>query len=61
MSDFISWFVLNYFLFVFFWVCNIIIIKIESAVQDRERVWTLYQSEDPNPIQPTHGMKKKRK
>ena len=31
----------------------IIIIKIESAVQGRERVTTLYQSEDPNPTQPT--------
>ena len=27
----------------------IIIIKIESAVQGRERMRTLYQSEDPNP------------
>ena len=32
----------------------IIIIKIESAVQGLERVRTLYQSEDPNPTQPTH-------
>ena len=32
----------------------IIIIKIEAAVQGRERVRTLYHSEDPNPTQPTH-------
>ena len=30
-------------------VIVIIIIKIESAVQGRERVRTLYQSEDPKP------------
>ena len=36
----------------------IIIIKIE---QGRERVRTLYQSEDPNPTQPTHGREKKTK
>ena len=37
----------------------IIIIMIwESAVQSRERVRTLYQSKNPNPIQPTHGRKK---
>ena len=39
----------------------IIIIKIESAVQGRERVRTLHQSKDPNPTQPTRGRKKKRK
>ena len=37
----------------------IIIIILESAVQGRERVRTLYQSKDPNPTQPTHGRKKK--
>ena len=37
----------------------IIIIKLESAVQGRQRVRTLYQSEDPNSTQPTHGRKKK--
>ena len=37
----------------------IIIIKIEAAVQGRQRVRTLYQSEHPNPTQPTHGRKKK--
>ena len=38
----------------------VIIIKIESAVQGRERVKTLYQSEDPNTTQhnqPTEGRK----
>ena len=39
----------------------IIIIKIELAVQDRERVSTLYQSGDHDPTQSTHGRKKKRK
>ena len=39
-------------------ICIIIII-LESAVQGRERVRTLYQSQDPNPTQPTHGRKKK--
>ena len=38
----------------------IIIVKIESAVEGRERVRTLYQPEDHNPTQPTHGRKKKR-
>ena len=37
----------------------IIIIILESAVQGRERVRTLYQSKDPNPTEPTHGRKKK--
>ena len=37
----------------------IIIIILESAVQGRERVRTLYQSKDNNPTQPTHGRKKK--
>ena len=37
----------------------VIIIILESAVQGWERVWTLYQSKDPNPTQPTHGRKKK--
>ena len=37
----------------------IIIIILESAVQGRERVRTLYQSKDPNPTQPTHGRKKR--
>ena len=37
----------------------IFIIILESAVQGRERVRTLYQSKDPNPTQPTHGRKKK--
>ena len=37
---------------------NIIIIKFESAVQGQERVRTLYQSEDLNSTQPTHGIKK---
>ena len=46
---------------VHFIIIIIIIIKIESVVQGRERVRTLYQSEDPNPTQPTHGRKKKRK
>ena len=32
----------------------IVIIKLESAVQGRERVRTLYESEDPNPTQPTN-------
>ena len=32
---------------------------LESAVQGRKRVRTLYQSKDPNPTQPTHGRKKK--
>ena len=36
----------------------IIIIILESAVQGRERVKTLYQSKAPNPKQPTHGRKK---
>ena len=36
----------------------IIIIILESAVQGRERVKTLYQSKDPNPTQPTHGRKR---
>ena len=36
-----------------------IIIILESAVQGRERVRTLYPSKDPNPTQPTHGRKKK--
>ena len=36
----------------------VIIIILESAVQGRERVRTLYQSKDPNPTQPTHGRKK---
>ena len=31
----------------------------ESTVQGRERVRTFYLSKDPNPIQPTHGRKKK--
>ena len=39
---------------------NIIIIKIESAVQGQERVRILYQSKDPNRTQPTNGRKKKR-
>ena len=39
--------------------CIIIIIILESAVQGRERVRTLYQPKDPNPTQPTHGRKKK--
>ena len=38
-----------------------IIIKIELAVQGRERVRTLYQSEDPKPKQPTHIRKNKSK
>ena len=38
----------------------IIIIKNESAVQYWERVRVLFQSEDPNPTQPTHGRKKKK-
>ena len=38
----------------------IIIIKNESTVQGWERVRTLYQSEDPDPKQPIHGMKKKK-
>ena len=42
-------------------VLIIIIIKKESAVQGRERVRTPYQSEDPNPTQPTSGRKKQRK
>ena len=37
----------------------IIIIILESTVQGRERVRTLYQSKDPNPTQPTHGRNKK--
>ena len=37
----------------------VIIINLESAVQGRQRVRTLYQSKDPNPAQPTHGRKKK--
>ena len=37
----------------------IIIIILESAVQGRERVRTLYLPKDPNPTQPTHGWKKK--
>ena len=51
----------------YFWVLKnkfftaiIIITKIESAVQGRERVRTLYQSEDPDPTQPTRDRKKKR-
>ena len=36
----------------------VIIIKIESAVQDWERMRTLYQSEDPNRTQPTNGRQK---
>ena len=39
---------------------TIIIIKKESAVQGRERVRTPYQSEDPNPTQPTRERKKQR-
>ena len=35
-----------------------IIIILESAVQGRERVRTLYQSKDPNPTQPTDGITK---
>ena len=42
-----------------FVIVIIIIIILESAVQGRERVRTLYQSKDPNPTQPTHGRKKK--
>ena len=38
----------------------IIIIKNDSAVQRRGRVRGLYQSEDPNPTQPTHRRKKKK-
>ena len=34
---------------------------LESAVQGRERVRTLYQSKDPNPTQPNHGRKNKKK
>ena len=34
--------------------------KNESTVQGWERVRTLYQSEDPYPKQPIHGMKKKK-
>ena len=37
----------------------IIIIILESSVQGRERMRTLYQFKDPNPTQPTHGKKKK--
>ena len=37
----------------------IIIIILESAVQGRERVRTLYQTKEHNPTQPTHGRKKK--
>ena len=33
---------------------------LESAVQGRERVRTLYQSKDPNPTQPTHRRRKKK-
>ena len=44
----------NFFKFII-----IIIIILESAVQGRERVRTLYRSKDPNPTQPTHGRKKK--
>ena len=40
---------------------RVLIIILESAVQGRERVRTLYQSKDPNPTQPTHGRKKKKK
>ena len=40
-------------------VIIIIIIILESAVQGRERVRTLYQSKAPNPTQPTRGRKKK--
>ena len=36
----------------------IIIIILESAVQGRERVRTLYQSKDPNPTQPTRKEEK---
>ena len=36
-----------------------VIIIMESAVQGRERVRTLYQSKDLNPTQPTHGRKEK--
>ena len=45
--------------FVFVIIIIIIIIILESAVQGRARVRTLYQSKDPNPTQPTHGRKKK--
>ena len=31
---------------------------LESPVQGRERVRTVYQSKDHNPTQPTHGWKK---
>ena len=46
---------------IWFWQLNfiIIIIKIESAVQNQERVRTLFQSEDANPTQPTHIRMKK--
>ena len=37
----------------------IIIIKLESAVQGRERVRTLYQSKHPNPTEPIDWRKKK--
>ena len=42
-----------------FFIIIIIIIKIESAVQGRGRMRPLYQSEDNNPTQPTHGNKKR--
>ena len=44
-----------------YYLIIIIIINIESAVKGRERVRTLYQSEDSNLTQLTHGRKKKRK
>ena len=44
---------------VFINIIIIIINKIELAVQGRERVRTLFQSEEPNPTQPTHGRTKK--
>ena len=37
----------------------LLLLLTESAVQGRERVRTLYQYEDPNPTQPTHGRKKR--
>ena len=42
-------------------LCNYYYYYLESAVQGRERVRRLYQSKDPNPTQPTHGIKKKKK
>ena len=54
----ISYIICDIIIYSYYIIIIIIIIKIESAVKGRERVRTLYQSEDPNSTQITHGRKK---